>query len=268
MRNALAVLGITMMVFLVAHGCSGSDDLSTDSDSKSSPESDITGNSSETDTLLAEEVVVDTTYNDLDLSSPGDTCCDGGPNDLTTGQECQGSTSQCDPPEDVTIEDISEEEIADSAIPSEIHNVVILWLVTSGSPDYVYVFGQATVDGTTVTLDLDDDPPVEAINSYGLGVGTVLVMDPGCSLPEGKYVEGLPEGCGAGAMLGLSAEYSIIYKTNEVLEIGWTAEFPLGYSCGKCVSPSGGEMWDTLVPVDCGDVKVNMDPEAHACNWT
>ena len=74
----------------------------------------------------------------------------------------------------------------DATVPSEAQTAVIIWEVSSGSPDYVYKFGEGTAADGRFSITLSSDPPAEAINSYGLGVGLVAVLVPGVTLPEGR----------------------------------------------------------------------------------
>src|SRR5262245_7305388 len=71
-----------------------------------------------------------------------------------------------------------------SSAPAEASDAAVIWSVTSGS-DYLYVWGRAEVSGVAFQLELRGRPPAEAINSYGLGVGLILIA-PRSLLREGK----------------------------------------------------------------------------------
>src|SRR5262245_59461033 len=51
------------------------------------------------------------------------------------------------------------------AAPAQAADAVVLWSVTSGSPDYMYVFGKTAVNDRAFTLRLDSRLPAEAVNS-------------------------------------------------------------------------------------------------------
>src|SRR5262245_1503255 len=64
--------------------------------------------------------------------------------------------------------------------------VEVAWSVSSGSPDYLYVFGSGPTSGNTFSLSLDKAPPAEALNSYGIGVGIVFLFPTATTVPEGN----------------------------------------------------------------------------------
>src|SRR5438128_413220 len=62
---------------------------------------------------------------------------------------------------------------------------VVLWQVTSGSPDYTWKYGMGSATGTMFMVTLDMVPPPQAINSYGIGVGIVGLLPAGTTIPDG-----------------------------------------------------------------------------------
>jgi hypothetical protein len=142
--------------------------------------------------------------------------------------------------------------------------VLVAWSVSSGSPDYVFKFGEGTVKGGTFVVGALDEPPAEAINSYGLGIGFLVLVDGKVSLPDGKFDED-----DLGELFGMSARHAIIWRA-ETAKDGrtWGSDFPAGYSCGVCVPAPEGETFDSYAPVDCSKMVIDMSSERDVCNWT
>ena len=140
-------------------------------------------------------------------------------------------------------------------------SLAVAWVVTSGSPDYVYSFGGGNYDGTKFVVSFSGNPPAEAINSYGVGVGLVLLLTPDASTPPtGKHP--LPDSM----IAGISAEYAIIWKEPTASGPGWSSDFPTGYACGKCV-PATDSSFDSFAVVDCATLEIVVNATS-ACNWT
>lgn len=141
-------------------------------------------------------------------------------------------------------------------------NTVVIWVVSSGSPDYIYKFGQGTSTGAQFVVSFSTNPPAAALNSYGIGVGIVALLAPGTAVPaDGMVDEMVLDGA------GYTPLHAVIYKdaTANPAVVPWIAPFPLGYSCGRCVEASAG--FDSFEPTACTTVEVDMTP-ANACNWT
>jgi hypothetical protein len=137
---------------------------------------------------------------------------------------------------------------------------VVLWVVSSGSPDYIYKFGQGTSTGAQFIASFSTVPPPAAINSYGIGVGIVAVLPPGTVIPaDGMVDEMVIDGA------GYTTDHAIIYKTATATNLSWTTNFPVGYSCGRCVRASSG--FDSFEVTTCSTVEVDMTP-TDVCNWT
>lgn len=138
---------------------------------------------------------------------------------------------------------------------------VVLWQVTSGSPDYTWKYGEGSSSGTMFMVTLDLVPPAQAINSYGVGVGIVGLMPAGTSIPDGMVTNAQLAGA------NFSDRYAIIYKApnaNASL-VPWIAPFANGLSCGRCVDQATG--FDTFEPVACPMVQIILGA-AMVCNWT
>jgi hypothetical protein len=160
----------------------------------------------------------------------------------------------------------------DATVPSEAQTAVIIWEVSSGSPDYVYKFGEGAVTGGRFSIVLPSDPPAEAINSYGLGVGLVAVLVPGVALPDGKIAAGI---AAADVLAGVSPDRSVIWRA-ETFDFGgatppadfWPLGFPPGLSCGACTPRPDGGSFDGFAPAACDGIQVTSFGTADVCNWT
>lgn len=174
-----------------------------------------------------------------------------------------------------------------ASAPDQPSEAVVLWSVTSGQPDYVYVWGRAAVESTFFDLELRGRPPAEALNKYGLGVGVVVIVPRASELPSGKLsdsVEPVRENA-----LGATERYALIYVDHEqardaidalaptltaaeldAAQEHWLFDFPPGYGCGVGRDPQSDEYFDSFVPVDCGEVEVRLGPldTFNFVNWT
>lgn len=136
----------------------------------------------------------------------------------------------------------------------------VAWVVSSGSPDYIYKFGEGTHTGTTFMVTLGTVPPPAAINSYGLAVGLVVVATAGTQPPDGMIDESALGGA------AYSPNHAIIYKATGATGVDWMNDFPEGYACGVCV-PDGNGTFDSFAPTACSNVEVVQGAE-DGCNWT
>lgn len=146
--------------------------------------------------------------------------------------------------------------------------LVVVWSVSSSSPDYLYQFGEGTSSGATFALPLSTPPPADALNRGELGVGLVLLMPTSFSQPDGRYED---EDVFTDSLIGAAGQYAIIYKANaQVSAPGWATLFPVGYSCGKGVPAPAGSSYDTFEPVSCDSINVTVDDAGNIefVNWT
>lgn len=155
-----------------------------------------------------------------------------------------------------------------NSFPAADNKVFAYWVVSSGSPDYIYVFGQGTATSTGFTINFESEPPAEALNSYGVGVAIVggllpssTTYAPGKLTDESLFYE-------AATTQALTDRYAIIYKKAGAEGLGWTSSFPEGYSCGKGVPAADGETFDTFEKVDCAQVILRIDTMFDIVNWT
>ncbi|WP_437934294.1 hypothetical protein [Sorangium sp. So ce341] len=156
--------------------------------------------------------------------------------------------------------------ISGDAVPQDAQ-AIVAWVVSSGSPDYAFSFGDGSVSGVTFTVGFGSAPPSEAINSHGVGVGIVFLLEPGTDVPEGVLDEEVIEA----AVLGASPRHAIIWRDPAGLGTRWSDGFPDGFGCGKCVAAPEGETFDAYEPVDCSEVEVQATSDFDAlefCNWT
>lgn len=137
--------------------------------------------------------------------------------------------------------------------------VYVAWQVTSGSPDYLWKFGDGTSTATTFVVTMGSNPPAQAINSYGLAIGIVLMAPNGVVPPDGM-LETFDPIAGTG-------NHWIIFKAPGATLTGWPDAFPQGYACGVCVPASGGSTFDTFAVTACDTLQM-VRSLADVCNWT
>jgi len=145
--------------------------------------------------------------------------------------------------------------------------VVVVWTVSSGSPDYAYVFGAGTIDPATGTfrIEFDQTPPVEALNVGALGVGFVVATT-NQTLKDGDIItNSMPE------VIGITGQHAVIYLKSQQDAMtfrDWVAEFSTGYSVGVGVPVQGS--FDKFVPVSPSAAVLILDDLANIdiVNWT
>jgi hypothetical protein len=160
----------------------------------------------------------------------------------------------------------------DDAVQGEGRTAALIWVVSSGSPDYGYKFGEGTIGNGRFSITLPGDPPAEAINSFGVGVAMVLVPLPGVTWPDGKLVD-----ANLGSQIsGISARHSVIWRAKS-LDLGdagvredvtWPLQFPAGLSCGTCTPAPDGGSFDGFAPFACDQLRIDVYGAVAVCNWT
>jgi hypothetical protein len=178
---------------------------------------------------------------------------------------CESSTEPKDNSGTFTVSGILENkngtEITDDM------GVYILWTVSSGSPDYTYVWGKGTIDKDKMTfkVELPNNPPEEALNLKTIGVGQIFLLKDQ-NLPEGK----LPIQYDRSKFVGATAWFAIIYKENDNSdsEIDWLPLFKKGYNIGVGVEGTG--TFDSFKPVTNETIKLIIDEILNIkfVNWT
>lgn len=139
--------------------------------------------------------------------------------------------------------------------------VFVAWQVTSGSPDYLWKFGEGTSTATTFMVTMGSNPPAQAINSYGLAIGIVVMMPDGVALPPDGIVDD-----NAFEPIAGTGNHWIIFKAPGASLPGWPESFPDGYACGVCV-PASGSTFDTFAVTACDGLEMVRDLN-DVCNWT
>ncbi len=141
---------------------------------------------------------------------------------------------------------------------------IVLWPVSSGSPDYTYAFGAGSSSGTDVYVTFTTDPPLEALNSGKLGVGIVGLVDASVDIPEGKLAKGAIK-----SFTYFAPDHAVIFRntTESAVSTGWDMSFPQGFSCGVCERHDSG--FDSFTKVDCSEIKLApTTTKLDFCNWT
>ena len=172
-----------------------------------------------------------------------------------------GCLDSTDPGDAVTITGVIENRNA-ATIPANAR-VVVLWGVSSGSPDYSFAFGTGTVSpGGEFSITFDGPPPEAALNNGTLGVGLVLLTTDQ-SLAEGQ----LPSDYSFPGLLGFTEDHSIIYRSGTT-GIDWAAAFPPEYSVGEVQRSNVG--FDSFIRVGLDDLRlvVDMIQNLNPPNWT
>jgi hypothetical protein len=159
----------------------------------------------------------------------------------------------------------------DAAVRGEGLTAAIIWEITSGSPDYAYKFGEATVTNGRFSITLPGDPPAEAINSFGIGIAVIVVLAPGVTFPDGK----LAANVFSTHVVGISARNSVIWRSKSLNlpDSGpppdwWPLGFPQGFACGACTPRPDGGSFDGFAPTACDQLQISVFDTATVCNWT
>jgi hypothetical protein len=144
--------------------------------------------------------------------------------------------------------------------------VLVVWVVSSGSPDYSYVFGQGTVDAAagTFRIQLDQSPPAIALNTGGLGVG-VIVATTNQSIENGDDVEDVQ----LSELVGAAGRHGVIFiDQNGVQDPEWATAFESGYGVGVGVDVV--DDFDRFEPADPSSVVLIIDDieNIDIVNWT
>lgn len=149
--------------------------------------------------------------------------------------------------------------------------VVVIWSVSSSSPDSAAKFGEGTVDGSSFTVTFSGPPPTEALNEWGsghVGVGYPVVVPASLQLPDGVIAEDDMSALD-GQMLALNTRQMILWRSGTVEDPAWASSFAEGsFSCGQCVDATES-VFDSIAPVSCEELTL-WPPELveNSCNWT
>lgn len=153
-----------------------------------------------------------------------------------------------------------------AAIPADAR-VVVVWTVSSGTPDYGYVFGEGVLDRNagTFRVQFDGPPPAEALNAGVLGIGLVVATTDH-SLQNGDVLTDPPAG-----FVGITAEHAVIFvssRQDAMQLLDWAAAFGNGYSVGVGVKVPG--TFDKFEPASPSSAVLIVDDLANieVVNWT
>jgi len=144
--------------------------------------------------------------------------------------------------------------------------LLIAWGVSSGSPDYSYVFGEGTIDAAagTFRIQLDQPPPALALNTGQLGVGIVFATT-NQTISTGMDVADFP----IAEVIGAAGRYGVIYIGDPSTEVpNWAASFESGYNVGVGVDVV--DDFDRFAPTAPSGVVLIIDDLENIdfVNWT
>jgi hypothetical protein len=152
-------------------------------------------------------------------------------------------------------------------IPSNAR-LLVVWVVSSGSPDYSYVFGEGTIDRDAGTFEvgMTDPPPAAALNAGALGVG-IIVVTTNATVSTGDDLEDIPEA----EVIGAAGWYGVIYVGDPAVAEqvrAWSADFDSGYGVGVGEEVPGS--FDRFVPTSVSGVLLIIDDLSNITfvNWT
>ena len=155
-----------------------------------------------------------------------------------------------------------------AALP-ENARVVVLWGVSSGTPDYSYIYGHGSIDRATnrYSVTFDAAPPAEALNQPdGVGVGLVLVTTD-ASLGDGR----LPQGWDTSKIIGASGQHAVIYLAGSPSRAptSWLRDFRRGFNVGEGITIPNS-VFDGFSPVAADALEVIVDDLENIdfVNWT
>jgi len=155
-----------------------------------------------------------------------------------------------------------------SAIPGSTR-ILAVWGVTSGSPDYGYVFGEGTINHLFGTFEIrfDQPPPSTALNRGALGVAFIIATT-GESLQVG---DSIGNSSAYSELIGITGQYAVIFLQNRdtVPLPNWAAAFGDGYSVGVGVKVPN-EVFDDFAPTSRSSPILIIDDPANieVVNWT
>jgi len=151
-------------------------------------------------------------------------------------------------------------DVVGSAVPAE-GTVFMIWVVVSGTPDYLYKFGDGASTGAHYTASLSGPLPAEAINADGIAVGLFGLVPKNTHITDGKVDSNAIE-----AVLLGGSRNGLVFRTKDAQVTGWRAAFPAGeVSCGRCVAGPTPNSNDTLEPAPCSELAITTT-NAEGCN--
>lgn len=158
-------------------------------------------------------------------------------------------------------------------VPPE-SRLVVVWIVSSGSPDYEFLYGGGAASADGFALEFDDfPPPLEALNTYPdgnrLGVGLILALPTDRQLPADGRLDRETSNDLIDLAAGLSWNHGVIYVEGEWPADHWASQFePGALQCGEGAEPAGDSAFDRFLPVDCDTVELRFGGPFEWVNWT
>jgi hypothetical protein len=144
--------------------------------------------------------------------------------------------------------------------------LLVAWTVSSGTPDYSYVFGEGTINAAAGTFQIrfDQPPPATALNTGQLGVGIVFATT------NQTVGNGMDAGnVSVDELIGAAGRHGIIYIGDPTIQAPtWAASFPTGYSVGVGVDVEND--FDRFQPASPTSVVLIIDDLGNIdfVNWT
>ena len=90
--------------------------------------------------------------------------------------------------------------------------VIVIWQVSTTSPDSLVKFGQGRSEGSTFRVDFPADAPIEAaLNEGALGVGFILMVPSEIELPEDGVLDREAFRMLEGSSLGISTNHAVVF---------------------------------------------------------
>lgn len=159
--------------------------------------------------------------------------------------------------------------------------LVVFWVVSSGSPDYVYKFGDGVATPSGAQITFARRPPVEALNSYGpdqLGVALIVAVPESLpALPDGRMTDReLFRKYYRTDRLGMVADHGLIWRAGAFSDARYNGRFewPRAFKQSEVVcavgerKPEGVSGFDTFKPAPCEDLVVIFGGKDDWINWT
>jgi hypothetical protein len=137
--------------------------------------------------------------------------------------------------------------------PPEGSQVIAAWFRYSFSPDGLYKWGEAPIDGGTFSMTFSEPPPAGAINADGVSVALFILLSPDSSISDGVMEES-----DLATALGHSTVYAVIHMQSDASRVSWHGDFSAGYSCGEGMPHPDGTSKDIYVPVDCSEFVISL----------
>jgi hypothetical protein len=152
-----------------------------------------------------------------------------------------------------------------AALPANTR-LLVGWVVTSGEPDFTYVFGEGTMDPVagTFRIEFDEPPPTQALNLGGLGVGIILATT-NQAVGNGYDIGRSPPG----ELIGAAGRHGIIFIGDPAIQNPqWATQFDSGYGVGVGVDVEND--FDRFEPAAPSSVVLIIDDLAKIdfVNWT